>query len=716
MEDKKPTTPEQRLPASAQQQITVALPSTPDKTSSSSKERPDSVHSKHSKDAKGFALVCLSALGVVFGDIGTSPLYVYKSVFTQVHPAHDDIMGVTSLIFYALTLVVCVKYLIFIMKADNQKEGGVFALLSLILFGQSTDQHNVLHDAVPLKKVNSVLDSQSPTSSMVDFNHISINDKKLPHMWVFKRNLRRFFIILSMIGSGLLLGDGVITPAISVLSAVEGLLIVGDGFEPAVEPITIIILLALFAAQRFGTSKVGKFFGPIMVLWFFALASLGIYNIASHDPKIFSALNPWWVVKFFQRNGGRGWETLGAVVLCITGCEAMFADMGHFGKNAVRLSWLAAVYPSLVLQYLGQGAMLLDHPHLIDDPFYHSVPNALFWPIFVLSILATIIASQALISGAFSLTQQAVSLASFPRLRIIHTSNRHEGQIYIPAINFLLMVCCILLVVGFRTSDNLASAYGVAVCGDMLLTTIMFLSLAFLRWRWHPIVVGWLAIQFGVVDLAFLTSNLRKVPSGGWFPLLFAAVLFVLMYVWRWGQLSLKAKISDEQVPVESLIQQIKEYQITHCAGVGVYMSAIGAGIPHVCTQFLKHIPVVQKVVIFLTIHYRHEPFVPRSESRFIPLGEGIYRLVLESGYMETTLNIEHLREVAQLHNVDVDFPIATYYLGNELVAPRPDAWTGHKIFIELFNLMLQFSHKSTASAFCIPDRNLIYVGNNYML
>jgi KUP system potassium uptake protein len=394
----------------------------------------------------------------------------------------------------------------------------------------------------------------------------------------------------------------------------------------------------------------------------------------------------------------------------------MYADMGHFGKQAVRIAWLVIVYPSLVMNYLGQAALILLHPDKIDDPFFHSVPQPLFWPMFVLSILATIIASQALISGAFSLTQQAVSLASFPRLKIIHTNSNVEGQIYIPAINVMLMVCCVLLVVGFQTSDALASAYGVAVCGDMLLTSTFFLSLAYLRWRWHPLVIAWLAIEFGLVDLAFFTSNLRKVPYGGWFPLLFACILATLMYVWRSGQLRLKQVILEEQSPVEYLIDQIHDNAIGFCDGTGVFMSAISEGIPHVCTQFLKHVPVVHKTIIFLTVHYRHEPFVARSESRLIPLSEGIYRIILESGYMETTLNIDYLKEVALLNNVNIDFSSATYYMGNELVAPKKDAWLLHKINIELFNVLLQFSHKSAASSFHIPDRNLIYVGSNYLL
>jgi len=603
--------------------------------------------------------------------------------------------------------------LIFVMRADQQREGGVFALLSLILFGFDGGKHNVLHDAVPLKRADSY--ATSPSSSMVEFSSISINEKKLPHHLLAKRNLRRFYIICSMIGSGLLLGDGVITPAVSVLSAVEGLKIASNSLEPAVLPITIVILIGLFQTQRFGTSKVGAFFGPVMLVWFGALAGLGIYNI-THQPSIFKAFNPYYAFLFFKNNGLHGWEALGSVVLCITGCEAMYADMGHFGKNPVRMAWLFAVYPSLILCYFGQGALLLTIPSKVDDPFFHMVPHAIFWPIFVLSILATIIASQALISGAFSLTQQAVSLASFPRLKIVHTNSNVEGQIYIPAINMLLMVCCVLLVVGFRTSDNLAGAYGVAVCGDMLLTSTMFLSLAYLRWRWNPLIIAWLALEFGIVDLAFLSSNLRKVPSGGWFPLLFAVILVVLMYVWRSGQLQLKEVMYDEQVPTESLLQQIKQDKISYCSGTGIFMSAVSEGVPNVCTQFLKHVPVMHRASIFLTIHYRHEPFVARSESRLIPVYDGMYRMVLESGYMETTLDIAHLQEVAQLNNVFIEFASATYYLGNELIVPKKNTWIGHRMKVELFNLMLQFSHKSTASSFRIPDRNLIYVGNNYLL
>eukprot|EP01111_Echinosteliopsis_oligospora_P012883 TRINITY_DN4481_c1_g1_i1.p1 TRINITY_DN4481_c1_g1~~TRINITY_DN4481_c1_g1_i1.p1 ORF type:complete len:801 (+),score=202.99 TRINITY_DN4481_c1_g1_i1:88-2490(+) len=757
---------------------------------------------------KPLALICLGALGVVFGDIGTSPLYVYTSVFDgALEVTTNNVLGITSLIFYTVTFVVCIKYVIFVMTADFNGEGGVFALLSQILYGKDhLTPHSILKDHSHLdhqihsyatdsasssqnvSRVQSVdgmveleekhkhhhhhhhhhhgrhhhhghgdeaSSSTTTTSSSKDDNHdhhhhdekeakqersesptsiLSDSDddsppssatssygddhhknEKIPHRWVLNRRLRTIYIILSMVGSGLLLGDGVITPAISVLSAVEGFAVISDKLDPAIVPITAVIVLCLFMAQSYGTAKFGNFFGPIMILWFLSLAGTGLNNIIS-NPSVLKAFNPAYAVGFFTNNDKEAFFSLGAVVLCITGCEAMYADMGHFGTKAVRLAWLCVVYPSVLLSYFGQAAVLIENPSIIHNTFFLSIPDKIFYPMLVLSVLATIIASQALISGAFSLTSQAVALGSFPRLSIIHTSATMHGQIFIPFVNYVLMFVCILIVIGFQTSGHLASAYGVAVCGDMLLTSVLFTSLAYLRWRWHAALLIPLALLFLAVDLAFLSSNLRKVPYGGWFPLTFAAIVVIIMYTWRSGHITLRKKIGHEQEPLDNLYDMIRNDEVTVCGGTGIFMSGVGKGIPSVMSQFLEHVPVLPENTIFLTINYRHEPFVSKSESRLTRLGKNIYRMILENGYMEHKISVDLLHQVAMMHNLDVDFAKGTFYLGNEQVAPNPNKWIGHRVFISVFNFLLQFSHKSTANSFSIPDKNTIYVGSNYIL
>jgi KUP system potassium uptake protein len=772
----------------------------PKAESSKALSNPAHTHStSHSR--KGFLLVCLSALGVVYGDIGTSPLYVLKSVFSD-PPSKSDVVDVISLIFWALTLVVCVKYLIFVMRADYLGEGGVFALLCQILYGDQPhdgDHHEPLETNTYTNLKTAVVDAHHHSSDEEDHARSLSESKELelqtmdkgkeivheennnqirasseihtdnakteatdtdtekpsipslqiepeikqqpepqaytppqpqpqlqhnismPHVhevensWIAKPMVRKAFVFLAMVGSGLLLGDGVITPAISVLSAVEGLTLVSDNVEPAIVPITCVILILLFAAQRFGTSKVGIFFGPIMLLWFFILAAMGIGNIIRY-PGIFEALNPYRAISFFIRRGEQGWVSLGAVVLCITGCEAMFADMGHFGKNAVRISWMFFVYPALVLNYLGQGALLILEPETIVDPFFNMTPRYLFFPIFIVSIFATVIASQALISGAFSLTQQAVRLGYFPRLQIVHTSAYMEGQIYIPAINYLLMVCGVILVAGFQSSEHLASAYGLAVCGDMLLTSFMFLSLARFRWRWHVAAIVWLCIEFFVIDVAFLTSNLLKVPSGGWFPLLFAFLVFVIMFIWYKGERVLHRRIRKDQVPFKEFVEQLSSGEIGRCKGVGIFMSAVEEGVPSALTQFIIHMPVLPQTTVFLTLKRLHAPYVPLSKSRVIALPEGCIRVVMETGFMENKISIEELSEILHMHGIDVEIPKGTFFLGNEQVTARKSSWIGKRIVVDMYNLLLQYSHSSTAATFRIPPKSLVYVGSQYAL
>lgn len=701
-----------------------------------------------------FGATCIRALGVVFGDIGTSPLYVFSTIFPNGPVEEIQVLGALCLILYTLTWIVCIKYMIFIMRADYKGEGGVFALVSLILHTKgyanpyltldnagyndedqdkkSNESVNTSRDDPHEHKLGSIsnfsqsLDISRTTSVMENLDiHLNPSFKSLEKLkksdFLNKPPVRHFYAFISLIGAGLLLGDGVITPSISVLSALEGLDGLGNNFNPAIVPLTVIILALLFMSQRFGTSKVGVCFGPIMLVWFLSIALLGIYQL-SQSPSSFSAFNPYYGYIFFVNNGEGAWRLMGSIFLCVTGCEAMFADIGHFGKNPVRGSWLFIVYPSLLLNYLGQGSLLISNPAAFSNPFYSLVPvSGLYIPMIILSTLATVIASQALISGAFSITQQAISLGTFPRMKVVHTSESVEGQIYIPALNYILMIVCVILVVSFQTSNALASAYGLAVCGDMTMSTFLFCSISRFRWRWP--ILPWLIllICLATVDSLFLSSTLLKVPTGGYVPLLIATIVATVTFIWRTGKEKITIALKKDQIDFPELQKKLNQEQIKRCPGTAVFLSSLSQGVPVSVHQLTSHIPYLPEKVIFLTIKHMHVPHVREGKKLFIePLPEvGFYRVIGQYGYRDSKVSLEELLNYCaallpeEFHHIDMSQ--VSFFLSTEHIRINKARWIGHRIYIRIFKTILQFSY-SIAETFKIPSQSLIIMGSELYL
>ncbi|ADO75686.1 potassium transporter Kup [Stigmatella aurantiaca] len=574
----------------------------------------------HRREASGPArpwLLVLSAMGVVFGDLGTSPLYALQESFhgpEAVAVTPGNILGVLSLFIWSLLLVVCLKYLTLLMRVDNHGEGGILALVALLRQGPA-------------------------------------------------RRGPGWAVGLGLFGAALLYGDGVITPAISVLSAVEGLKVATPIFEPYVVPLTVVILLALFAVQPLGTGKVGGVFGPIVALWFVSIGALGAWGVA-HAPEVLAAFNPWHAVRFFQESGWHGVRVLGAVILCLTGAEALYADMGGFGRSPIRRAWFMLALPALVLSYLSQGAWLLHHPGSADAPFFRSLPAGALYPMVALATLATVVASQALISAVFSLTHQAIQLGYCPPMHIVHTSRGHMGQIYLPGVNGALMIACVGVVLGFRSSGALAAAYGVAVAGTMLITTVLFAAVV--RERWHWPVWGWLPVVGGflVLDLSFLGANLLKVVEGGWFPLAIGAAAFLLMEVWQRGRRLLIEHHNARGLELNTLLQGADANGLPRVKGTAVFLSGILHGAPLVLVHHLQHNRMLHEHVVLLTVHTEPVPAMGPSERvSQEPLGPGITRVVARYGYMEHPDVPDALRRAREF---GLTYPPeeVTYYVG----------------------------------------------------
>jgi KUP system potassium uptake protein len=575
------------------------------------------------KDLKRNVILALGALGVVYGDIGTSPLYTVKECFHGPHAmsvTHANILGVMSLIFWSLTVVVTIKYVMFILKADNHGEGGIYALAALFL-GKGRQ-------------------SVSPGT----VNRL---------------------IFLAIFGAALLYGDGIITPVISVLSAVEGLNVATTAAEPVVLPISCAVLAGLFLFQSLGTERIGKVFGPIMLFWFSSLAVLGLAQILRR-PEILAALDPRYAVSFFATNRLHGIVVLGAVVLCLTGGEALYADLGHFGRGPIRLSWISLVFPALLLNYFGQTALLLENPQATAHPFYELVPRALLYPMVALATIATVIASQAMISGVFSLTQQAIQIGYCPRLRIVHTSGETKGQIYLPWVNSMMMIGCLGLALAFKESSRLAAAYGIAVTGTMGITTLIYYYVVRYNWNW-PLWKALLPVSiFLFFDLSYFGANLLKFVDGGWFAIGVAVILTIIMITWRDGRTILRKRFEEAQIPVDVLMYDIAKYKLTRTPRTGFFLTLSPQGTPVVLLHLLKHVEALPEKVVILSIVSSETPYISREKRlEIIDKGYGFYRIVATYGFMETP-NVPEIIELANERGMDFDIYAISFYLGRE--------------------------------------------------
>jgi KUP system potassium uptake protein len=615
---------------------------------------------------KRTAALTLAALGVVFGDIGTSPLYTVKecfSDFTGLKPTHDNVLGILSLITWALIIIVTLKYVVVVMRADNRGEGGVLALMALVS----------RQSGIPERR-------------------------------------RRIYLILGIAGAALFYGDCLLTPAVSVLSAVEGLQVAAPSLHAAVLPISIGVLCALFAVQRFGTAGVGRWFGPITLVWFVVLFVLGARQIIE-SPGVLVALSPHYAIGFALTHGVVTFLALGAVTLAVTGAEALYADMGHFGREPIRRAWLWLVLPSLLANYYGQGALLLNEPSAVDNPFFRLAPEWALYPLVVLATAATVIASQATISGAFSMAQQAALLGLSPRIHIQHTSASEFGQIYVPAINWLQLAGVVALALAFKSSSNLAAAYGIAVTGTMLVTTLLVLAMAVRGWKWHW---GWIVPVFAafvIVDGTLLAANMLKFLDGGWVPLVLAIVIFTAMWTWQQGRHAVAAREREGALPIETLLGSIGPGRVHRPQGTAVYLTAFSGNAPNSLLHNLKHNEVLHEHVVLLTIAVPDEPYVaPDQRSTIVHLGKGVHRVVLNYGFMEQP---DVPRDLARLGDKGVPFdPMRTsYFVGrNSFVGavhhPLLPRWQ-QKLFLALSRFAA-----SAADFFGLPTNRVVELGS----
>jgi KUP system potassium uptake protein len=610
----------------------------------------------------------LGALGVVFGDIGTSPLYALREAATAASPSglsQAVVLGVLSLILWSLVIVISIKYCLFILRADNRGEGGIIALLALL----------------GVRRIQ-------------------------PGSW------RIYLAVLGLVGTALLYADGTITPAISVLSAIEGLAVDAHQFERYVVPITLVILVILFSVQRMGTGWIGRIFGPFMLLWFGVLAALGLGSIMA-APGVVAAINPYYALVFMLNTDvSLTLAVLAAVFLTVTGGEALYADMGHFGPFPIRAAWFTIVLPALMLNYFGQGALLLTDPDAIRSPFYHLAPDWAHYPLVVLATMATVIASQAVITGAFSLTQQAIQLGFLPRMRVIHTSPHERGQIYVPFVNWALAVLTLGAVLGFGSSSRLAGAYGLAVSLDMVITTILAAFVA-IHWGHRPILVYLLNGALLLVDLVFFAANTTKLLEGGWFPLLIAFSTAFMMLTWRKGQLLVKRARAHLRMSTSDFLELLKEHPPIRISGTAIVMAASPTGIPGTMLHHLKHNRVLHERVFIVSVLVTDEPTVSEAHRVHLsPIGAGIERLVLRLGFTEKPHVPSALRLAASHHHLhDLDPDTATYYVGRQtVVATR--ARPGMALWREVVFAMLNRNAELTADYFCIPASQVVEIGN----
>ncbi|MCA1979451.1 MAG: potassium transporter Kup [Thiobacillus sp.] len=611
----------------------------------------------------------LAALGVVYGDIGTSPLYALKEVFGNADHAvpitPENVLGILSLLAWTLLLVVTVKYAAFIMRANNHGEGGIMALIALVHRNSQTARQT------------------------------------------------RALVVLGLFGAALFYGDGIITPAISVLSAVEGLEVATPAFKPWVIPITLGILFGLFWVQRHGTGRVGGLFGPITTLWFVALGALGIANIVQ-APQVLSALSPHHAAAFFIAQPGLAFLSMGAVFLAVTGAETLYADMGHFGTRPVRLAWLGLVLPALTLNYFGQGALLLAEPAAIAHPFYHMAPDWALYPMVILAGAATVIASQAVISGVYSITHQAIQLGYAPRMHVQHTSSSERGQIYLPGVNWALFLAVVAVVLGFGSSSNVAAAYGISVSGTMIITTVLVYAVARRVWGWGALQSGLLFGAFLVIDLAFFSANLLKFADGGWFPLSVAAAILLLMTTWKQGRALLKARRDRDAMPLDAFVQSMSAGSVPTVPGTAVFLTPNPEQVPHSLLHSLKHYKSLHERVVILNVRFTDAPYVPEARRvRVEHLGGRFHRVEVRFGFMDRPDLPGALHRCAE-SGLACDLDNTSFFLGRETMIPRRKSdmsWWREKLFIALSR-----NAGTVADYFGLPPNRIVELGAQIVL
>ena len=627
-------------------------------------------------DTKRTATLAAAAIGVVYGDIGTSPLYSVQECFSSQHGLEVNainVMGIASLMLWSLIIVVTLKYVLFVMRADNRGEGGILALLALA--GQSNDSRP---DQKPMgaKRMGMVL-------------------------------------VLGLFGAALFFGDGIITPAISVLSAVEGLKVAAPGLDEYIIPLTLVVLIALFWVQSHGTALIGAAFAPVMTVWFIVIGALGIDQIVTR-PEVLGSINPIYGFNFLVNHGWHAFPVLGSVVLAVTGGEALYADMGHFGKRPIQIAWFSLVLPSLILNYVGQAALLLNNPAAAENPFYMMVPEWGTLPMVLLATAATVIASQAVISGVFSLTRQAVQLGYSPRLFISHTSDEEEGQIYIPRANWGLLLGIIVLVIGFRSSSALAAAYGIAVTGTMATTTVLALVVAHRLWGWSMTRCMILGVFFLTVDLAFLGANLLKIPSGGWFPLVIGCGMFLLMATWKLGRQILTRRLAEDSMPLDLFLQRQKEKPIRRVTGTAVFMTGGLDTVPIALLHNIKHNKVLHERVVFLTVITDPIPRVSAKDRILVEgLADGFYRITVRYGFVQEP-DIPKVLRLAKAYGLEFDLMQTSFFLGRETlipsVAPEMPVWR------EQMFMVMSRNGVSATDFFRIPAGRVVELGTQVQL